>query len=314
MAQSSVTAPKNLSSGAKARRVRQTDKTRPLGHLIMKRPAFVGIPKRLCLAPPIAHRGQVADSSALTPFAFGVLAAVLVAGREAWNEQRHRAALAEGHDKIAEEREAGERYKAAVRAAHKARRRGETVTMPRPRHTRPDGRRMKPAKAIPMVGRKQYKQARERLREQLPPPTIDVTLTRFALLRWGRLSDNASNAARLDSALDRLTRPVGYGDDKPYEPPLAQWCATGSGKLQLTVRGEWLEGPFHRFPLPLPLRGATTLALFAVPARDQNGRHQVEHAAVAVRPSAHAEFPSGYRLATAQCRPRPGQPMAGRPE
>jgi hypothetical protein len=224
---------------------------------------FVCVPKRLCLDPAIAHRGQ-AEGANVTQFEFGILTAVLVAARNQWREQRHRVNFQAGGDDIALDKDLSKQFKEDWRRTKKARRRGEAAEAPQRFHPwrieSPTHKPMKDSKAHPKAGRKGYQRSKQN-ESSLAPELIKVTLSRFALLRCGKLPTNGGNLAKIDASLDRLTKPVGDSKEPPFEPLLASWCETKSGKLQLTVHGEWLDGPYHRLPLPLPLRGTTTLAL-----------------------------------------------------
>jgi hypothetical protein len=75
------------------------------------------------------------------------------------------------------------------------------------------------------------------------------------------LPDNGRNRRALDGALDRLCELAGWGDE-PHAALLTEWFETRSGKLCLTVCGDWLDQPWRLLPLPLPLRSVNALALF----------------------------------------------------
>ena len=104
-------------------------------------------------------------------------------------------------------------------------------------------------------------QHREEPRPRVAPATIKLTLSRYALLWSSLLADNGRNRRALDGALDRLCELVGWGDE-PHSALLTEWFETRSGKLCLSVCGEWLDPPWHPAPLPLPLRSVNALALF----------------------------------------------------
>jgi hypothetical protein len=106
-----------------------------------------------------------------------------------------------------------------------------------------------------------YRQHREEPRPRGAPATIKLTLSRYALLRGSLLPDNGRNRRALDGALDRLCNLVGWGDE-PHSALLTGWFETRSGKLCLSVCGEWLDPPWNRVPLPLPLRSVNAAALF----------------------------------------------------
>ena len=106
-----------------------------------------------------------------------------------------------------------------------------------------------------------YRQHREEPRPRGAPATIKITLSRYALLRGSLLPDNGRNRRALYGALDRLCDLVGWGDE-PHSALLTGWFETRSGKLCLSVCGEWLDPPWHRVPLPLPLCSVNATALF----------------------------------------------------
>jgi hypothetical protein len=106
-----------------------------------------------------------------------------------------------------------------------------------------------------------YKLEQQRLREQAPPPEVIVALTRYALLRMARLPKKGTYSHKIDAALERLCKNVGYRGEAPDSAPLLDWAQRGH-HLELRVSGEWLEKPFLRVVLPLPLRGATALGLY----------------------------------------------------
>lgn len=84
-----------------------------------------------------------------------------------------------------------------------------------------------------------------------------IHIKRTLLLREAGLSTGANNQAKLNTALDRLTKPVG----KPKTPPLHSWRAR-LHSVSLTVNGAWIRPRnFNRVPWPLP-KGEVVQALF----------------------------------------------------
>ena len=84
---------------------------------------------------------------------------------------------------------------------------------------------------------------------------IELTLTRYAILRGAGLPDNEINVRQLAGALDRLTNEVG-----PL-PPLLIGVEKRHGTVTLQISRSWLAPPFGKVPLPLP-SAATALSLY----------------------------------------------------
>jgi hypothetical protein len=229
-------------------------------------PAYVCIPRRLLLHPPIAHRGSTA-SARVSAFEFAILAGVLVEARIAASHVGHVKSFAAGGKDIALERTFGDELKQEWKEVKRLRLHGEHAAAPERYHawrSSEDGGhdhaykpRMQRGKALKRAGSLAYHKERKKLRRR--PLDSTVTVTRYALLRSACLPKNGGNQRDLAGALDRLCKPVGGG-----APPLLDWREQEDGRLRLEVSRQWLQKPYARLPLPLP-RQPTALAflLFA---------------------------------------------------
>jgi hypothetical protein len=228
-------------------------------------PAYVCIPRRLLLHPPIAHRGSDA-SARVTPFEFAVLTGILVEARAAASHVGHVKSFAAAGKDIALERTFGDEFDQDWKQTQRRRRHGQPAAAPERYHAwaGEDGPfdhsykpRMKRAQALKRAGSVAYRRERKKLRRH--PVDTTVTVTRYALLRSAGLPNKGGNHRKLAGALDRLCKAVGGGD-----PPLLDWKEQEDGRLRLEVSRHWLQKPYARLPLPLP-RQPTVLAflLFA---------------------------------------------------
>ena len=217
---------------------------------------FATVPQELLLPPAVRHREQ--DSDKLSPFEFSIMAAVIGLARNVLNEQRHREALKAGAEAIEQEKELEKRYREEWREVNQARQSGRSATTPRRLHAFDIAAlRIRPTrfdKALSRAGT--YGYATSRKKQKIIPDVIPATTSRRALLLTGGLAAKDRHFHRLSTALDRLTKPV-----KGIRAPLLREWHARSGRLHLDVTGAWLNPPFHKVPLPLPLR-PQTLALF----------------------------------------------------
>jgi hypothetical protein len=246
------------------------------------RPLYVCIPNFMLRRPPIAHRGGDSDLR-VTPFEFAVLAGVLVAARRgALSEQRFQHAWqAGGRPKIEQQREYVSQFRQDWQDTKQQRRRGASkhqAPAPRMRHAF-DARRyydsenerneadmtgrrernayrpLKRRKLIKLAGREGFAVAYQRQRDAPAPAMLAVTVSRYGLLRDAGLADTGPNRDKLDAALNRLCQPIGDAVSL-----LSEWRADQHG-LHLQVRGDWLDPPYQRLPLPLP-KSSNVLALY----------------------------------------------------
>jgi hypothetical protein len=235
------------------------------------KPLYACIPRTVAKFPPIAHRGDTCEAL-LQPFEFAVLAGLLCGARAALGRQRHDASMKAGHVAVQKERQYAQQFKDAW---DKHRASDEDMPAPMRRSIlyveNPHKPRLRWGKRL--VGRvatKGYQQKQQRLRKQAPPEIVKVTLTRYGLLRLAGLPKNGDYFRWLDAVLDRLCDHVGYRNEALASPPLVDW-SSHDRKLELRVSGAWLAPPFVRVPMPLPLRGATGLALYLFLQISQDG-------------------------------------------
>jgi hypothetical protein len=247
-----------------------------------QRPLYVCIPKFTLRRPPIAHRGADSDLQ-VTPFEFAVLAGVLVAARRgALSEQRFEHAWQAGGPKIKQQRDYISQFRQEWQDTKQRRRRGASKDEARAPHMRHafdaerhyfaenarnevnfmEGRRersiyrpLKRRKLIKLAGREGFTTDYQRQRHAPAPAMLAVTVSRYGLLRDAALADSGPNRAKLDAALERLCQPIGDAAGV-----LSGWHADPHGLL-LQVRGQWLDPPYQRLPLPLP-KSANVLALY----------------------------------------------------
>lgn len=160
------------------------------------------------------------------------------------------------------EKKQADAFKAAWRTEKAARRRGngkhtpmreyswgETTYKPMPR-----------AKAIKEAGSRAFEKTLKRLRKQSPPDQISIAASRSAVLRAAHLSHGTKNVGLVDGWLDRLTRDVLINGDALRA--IVSSIEETDHKLRIVVSGEWLEAPYGRVPLPLPVRSAHATALY----------------------------------------------------
>jgi hypothetical protein len=245
-----------------------------------KRPLYVCIPRDVAKYPPIAHRGGDADRCLLAPFEFAVLAGVLAGARSALSHARHGAAMKHGLASVDRERQYHDEFKANWKEVEAERLTGNRVPAPMRRSMVRLENVYKPPRFnkahVKRVAREGYGRARQQLRHRPPPEIVKVTASRHALLRLAGLPKNGAYLRRLDGALDRLRDVVGYRNEAPAVAPLRDWSE--QQKLELRVSGVWLQKPFVRVALPLPLRSATALALWLfLPITAEGGQTGFDH-------------------------------------
>jgi hypothetical protein len=243
-------------------------------------PLYVCIPQRLLLYPVIAPR-RGGDETCLTPFEFAVLTGVLAAARAETSDQHFQQGRAQGGADMKQQRQFCAKHSEDRKQAKKARRRGEEVPAPKLQTTfdagplyeginarrELDGLRAnygphRPPKRGPIIkraGREGFRRGHAQARLQPAPPLLSLSLSAYQLLRLSALS-NGVQRQRLAAALDRLCQPVG-GAGEPSMPPLDAWQDDGP-RLLLQVAGAWLDPPYGRVPMPLPLQSAGGLALY----------------------------------------------------
>lgn len=239
--------------------------------------AYACFPTWLLYNPPLARR-QDDDSGTITAFELKVIAGILTAAREVVGDANHAEALQAGGKAIRKERKFAAEFRAQWRAVKQARRQGEDAPAPKRRHVYeylmrgqyaaaaarrrergqdedgdPSPHRPLPLRKVAkLAGGEGYRIHRRNL-GRMPPPTVEVTLSRYRLLRLAGMTDSAKNTAAIEVALDRLTRPIA-----DHAGPLVSWQATDVD-LHLQVNGEWLRPPFVKVALPLPSKGTTVL-------------------------------------------------------
>ena len=224
-----------------------------------KRPAYVCFPHQLCFNPPVAHRHTSAKQNLLTPFEFGVMAAILVAAGTEHRGQAHQHAHRYSGKMLDRKRE-GIKHSKNLRAVGAKTRYPFSVSEMSAGLGRADierGNRAPAKKIFKQAGQLKY---HRRFHELLndAPLTIIAERTPSALLASVGLRLNGANHHRLDAALDRLLNPVAN-----WPPVLIEWSRMKDGRISLSVSGEWLVlQAYKKLPLPLPLGSPTVLALF----------------------------------------------------
>jgi hypothetical protein len=204
---------------------------------------FAMLPLPICQDPPVRDYRTATEMYLLTTFEFGALVGVLCVAVRAYDQQRR-------------ERKAADRER---RQGHYHLERWKRKLEPLKRYheTERDRPHLNKGTSVKRVAQMAYQRERKKIR---PDDVITVLTSRYDILRSAGVSTDARNLKRVPEVLDRLLQWVG-----PMASPLFHW-KEGDGKLQLEVRGQWLEPPFVLVPLPLPLRSsvATSLYLWAL--------------------------------------------------
>jgi hypothetical protein len=223
---------------------------------------YVCIPRALLRSPPIRHRHTPDDDSSITPFECAVMAGLLLAARNRLDRTRRREARKAGKQAISLEKTYANDHQKEWRIAHKLRRLGQHAEAPERYHTYkfdPDQGKGNPGKIVKHAGSVAYKQRLKELRKTAPPDEIKLVLTGYDMLQRARLSNKGQNHTKLEAALNRLRQPV--GDDALATSLVLDWKRLKSKKFFIMVSGEWLQPPYGRLALPLPIQSPTALTL-----------------------------------------------------
>src|ERR1041385_3825945 len=214
------------------------------------------IPRDALLHPPPVNE--------LRPIELAIALGLSALARFELSKCRHNRASVVGARAISKERELADTFNDEWRAVKVARRRGIKDSAPLRMHTfssKPTHKPIRLRAALKEAGRHGYRRALAKLQKQPPPDMISIVVSRSALLRAAHLSRDAKNLRLVDNWLDRLRRPVQIKGLTLGAVVLTIEDA-GSGRLRIEVSGEWLDKPYGRVPLPLPVRSALATALY----------------------------------------------------
>ena len=197
---------------------------------------YAQLPLGIFQHPPVRDARTANEMHLLTKFEFGVLVGVQRVAARAYDQLRLERALAVGSKMMARERLEGRHHLARWKRQQEQGRGKPNL-----------------GRSIKRVGEDTYRRVKKK---QRPPDVIAVECSRYDILRSVGLNQKALNLDRVPEALERLRQCVG-----PMDSPLLGWT-NENRQLQLEVRGQWLEPPFGRVPLPLPLRSSVATCLY----------------------------------------------------
>lgn len=170
------------------------------------------------------NRRILLNPNLLAPFDLAIAAALLMLGRQAFTNYRHKQALAAGAAEI-------KRRKSKYKPTKSLR------------------------KSLQAAGRKGYKEGRETIGSDFPS-LLSVRTSRRGLLRTAGLEHTGEYMHKLDAALRTLAQPVGE------LPPLLHSCECEADTLVMTISTEWTKSPFGQVPMPMPTRSAPGQRLY----------------------------------------------------
>jgi hypothetical protein len=243
--------------------------------------SYATINRDLLKYPPIQHRHTKADRNYLLPFEFANALAVLALARLQIHQDRHPIAWKVGDRFIAKEGEYRNQHHAKWEQVNKRQAwDDEQVKIPKRKHTfgygkyhameaaagdgKPRYSRWNPmphAEALTKAGKQGYADGLRKARQEGLPPTVVIETSRYCILRAAHIRGAGTTVKRVLPALDRLCRPV--GPDGKYAPLIVGYQSLPSERLQIEVATDWMQVPYVKVALPVPLlRSATALALF----------------------------------------------------
>jgi hypothetical protein len=222
-----------------------------------KPPLYVLLPSKVVQRPPHRHDQNAAG---VEPFALAVGCAAVALAKQTTAEPNFQHAFAAGGAGIKRQKVYNDTWDRDWKATKRVWRRNKAVEHLPQRHHVYKGPETRLRDTIPetygKAGKHAFQLGLRQARKYRKAKDTEVTLSRYALLRSARLSDGINNRNKLETALNRLTKPVGQ-----HPPMLVGWEEDASGALHIVVAAWWLKKPFRKVPLPLPMR-ATALALY----------------------------------------------------